>query len=109
MTGCSTSGIWLTRRFLNASRPIAMSTMTMATVVTGCLMLKLERNMASASGRSGALRQDGGGACGFGHLYRLTIMQRGGGVPQEAVPLLDSTVEHELAAAHVFLTNVESD
>ena len=46
MTGSWTSGIWFTRRFLSASRPRAMSTMTIATVVTGCLMLKLERNMA---------------------------------------------------------------
>jgi hypothetical protein len=46
MTGWSTSGIWLTRRFFSASNPRHMRTMTMATVVTGCLMLKLERNTA---------------------------------------------------------------
>jgi hypothetical protein len=46
ITGFSTSGIWLTRRFLSASNPRHMSTITMATVVTGCLMLKLERNIA---------------------------------------------------------------
>src|SRR6188508_1969682 len=45
ITGFSTSGIWLTRRFFSASRPRHMSTITIATVVTGCLMLKLERNM----------------------------------------------------------------
>ncbi len=45
-TGCSTSGIWFTRRFLSASSPRHISTMMMATVVTGRLMLKSERNMA---------------------------------------------------------------
>src|SRR3954467_9930209 len=46
ITGSCTSGIWLTRRFFNASRPSAIRMMTIATVVTGFLMLKFERNMA---------------------------------------------------------------
>ena len=46
MTGICTSGIWLTRSFLSASSPMHMSTMTIATVVTGLLMLKFESNMA---------------------------------------------------------------
>src|SRR5262245_27850325 len=49
ITGCSTSGIWLTRRFFSASRPRHIRTMMIATVVTGCLMLKLESNIAYGS------------------------------------------------------------
>src|SRR5689334_10557493 len=46
ITGSCTSGIWLTRRCLSASRPSAMRITTRATVVTGFLMLKFERNTA---------------------------------------------------------------
>ncbi len=45
ITGSWTSGIWFTRRFFSAIRPSAMMMMMTATVVTGFLMLKLERNM----------------------------------------------------------------
>jgi hypothetical protein len=45
ITGISTSGFGLTRRFLSASKPRHISTMMMASVVTGCLMLKFERNI----------------------------------------------------------------
>src|SRR5215471_6523694 len=61
MTGFSTSGIWLTRRFFNASRPRHISTITMATVVTGCLMLKLERNMETPWQPAGLLLGHHGG------------------------------------------------
>src|SRR5688500_8554229 len=46
ITGCSTSGIWLTRSFLSASSPRHISVMMMTIVVTGRLMLKSERNIA---------------------------------------------------------------
>jgi len=46
MTGCSTSGIWFTLSFFNASRPRHMSAMMITTIEMGRLMLKSESSMA---------------------------------------------------------------
>src|SRR5678815_2789895 len=82
MTGMSTSGIWLTRRCVSASRPRHMSTMMMATVVTGCLMLKLERNMLF-------LRDDSGLGVGTGPDL-LSILQRGIRKTQDLIALAEA-------------------
>src|SRR5262245_47894049 len=102
ITGCCTSGIWLTRRFLNASNPTHMSTMTIATVVTGCLMLKLDRNMRGSLGLLAAGSERS--AC---HLHRLAVHQRRGRILENRVALGDAALHHELAAARITIAHVE--
>src|SRR5688500_1900176 len=97
MTGCSTSGIWLTRRFFNASRPRHMSTITIAIVVTGCLILKLERNI------SGSLFLVGDDRGGGTDLHRLPIFQGAVWITQHLVTLGNATLQCERAGAGVAL------
>src|SRR6185369_12464719 len=99
--GSSTSGRSLTRSFLNAISPTHISTMTIATVVTGCLMLKLERNMARPVCRERGLLAAGRERNGFRHLHGLAVLQRGGRILEDGVALGNATGQHELAAARV--------
>src|SRR5882672_3842686 len=95
MTGSCTSGIWFTRRCLSASRPSAMSTMTIATVVTGFLMLKLERNMALF------LRDD---SRRFDRLCKcrdLAVLQRRTRVTQHRIAVGEPQVHRVRAGARI--------
>ena len=49
-TGCSTSGIWLTRSLERANRPSAISATMMTIIATGRLMLNSDRNIAASLG-----------------------------------------------------------
>src|SRR6185503_18672709 len=99
MTGISTSGIWLTRRCVSASRPRHMSTMMMATVVTGCLMLKLERNMLF-------LRDYSRFGISAG-TDLLSIFQRAVRETQDLVAFGEARLQCIRAAARVALTEVQ--
>src|SRR3954463_7017897 len=99
MTGMSTSGIWLTRRCVSASRPRHMSTMMMATVVTGCLMLKFERNMLF-------LRD----YCGLGVAAGadlLAILEQGVRETQNLVAFVEAGAQRPGAAARISITEAE--
>src|SRR5689334_10727312 len=110
ITGCSTSGIWFTRRFFSASSPRHMSAMMMTTVDTGRLMLKSERNMALASvlgGGRGALglrRGAGRGRLGRG-LDRLPVLQQRGRVADHAVAFGEAALQQDLAGARVAIAH----
>src|SRR3954470_24045636 len=99
MTGMSTSGIWLTRRCVSASRPRHMSTMMMATVVTGCLMLKLERNMLFLRDYCG-LGVDAGADL-------LSILERGVREPQDLVAFAQARAQRPGAAARIAIAEVQ--
>src|SRR5690242_3491359 len=104
MTGCCTSGIWLTRRFLTAINPSAISTMTMATVVTGFLILKLERNTAASlllgSGRERRRRS---------HFHELVVPQGRVRITQQRIAFGEPALQHEFAAARVAIADGEAD
>src|SRR3954470_13557457 len=105
-TGCSTSGIWLTRSFASASRPRPISVMMMTIAATGRLMLKSERNMGIAFPRSlgSGRRRDGrGGGGGLGELDVLAIHQGGARRAQQAIARDDALDDHHLAAARIAL------
>src|SRR5215471_4725940 len=101
MIGISTSGIWFTRRCVSASNPRHMSTMMMATVVTGCLMLKFERNMLF-------LRDDGGLVLGAG-VDVLAVLQRGIREAQDLVAFVEAGAQRPRAAARIAVTEVQRD
>eukprot|EP01137_Pigoraptor_chileana_P016080 Opistho-2@5630 len=93
MTGCSTSGIWLTRSFLRASRPRHIRPMMMTIVATGFLTLKLERNISASGGLGRRLRRLRCGRrrrSGLAQLDLATILQGAGGMAQHLVPLFQA-------------------
>src|SRR5262245_26273243 len=121
MSGISTSGIWFTRRFLNASSPRHMRTMTIATVVTGFLMLKLERNIACFprfGGRyareaivvarllRGLLREHG--RFRFAAVVdALAVLKSGGRIPQHRVTLREPVAQRIVAGARVLRADAQ--
>src|SRR6188768_3200973 len=102
ITGFSTSGIWLTRRFFSASNPRHMSTITIATVVTGCLILKLERNMGLL------LRYDGRHRSATA-LHGLAVLQRGARIPQHLVALGETAAQRKRTGTRVAITERQRD
>src|SRR6186713_1146743 len=110
MTGISTSGIWLTRRCRSASRPRHMSTMMMATVVTGCLMLKFERNMDSPCLPGQRLLLGDLGRLGVdAAVHRLSVLERRIREPQHLVALRETRLERVRAAARIALAERQRD
>src|SRR5688572_27897883 len=107
MTGWSTSGIWLTRRFFSASRPSAMSTMMMATVWTGCLMLKFERNMGLPE--EALLLCDHRGLGLSARADFLAILQRVVRKSQHLVTLGEARAQRVGAAAQVTVAQIQRD
>src|SRR5689334_11000238 len=103
ITGCSTSGISLTRSFCSARMPSAISMRMMTTVASGRRMLKSERTMASA--HDGGGRGAGGGAGVF--LHRLVVLKRGNGMAQHAVAVGEAGPHDEVAAARVALAELQ--
>src|SRR6478609_9575599 len=98
ISGCSTSGIWLTRSLLRAIRPRAIRPMMMTIVAIGFLTLKLERNISASCGSRG------GGRCGrLGQLDLAAIAQGAAGVAQDAVALLQPGADFVQAEALVAL------
>ena len=110
ITGCSTSGIWFTRRFLSASSPRHMSPMMMTTVDTGRLMLKSERSMALApqflagAASVAAALVGAGRRCG---LHELAVLEERAGVADHLVALGEPALEGEVAGARVALAQRE--
>src|SRR2546428_11184843 len=100
-TGCSTSGIWLTRSLFRASRPRHISAMMMTIVATGRLMLKSERNMASGP-RVGGSRV----ALGADELDLLPVDQRAAGLAQDLVAIGQAGLQRVFAAPHVALAEL---
>src|SRR3954471_2719449 len=104
ITGCSTSGIWLTRSLLSAIRPRPISVMMMTIAATGRLMLKSERNIAVS--RSGAGGDRRGGRARRGHLEALAVGERGARGAQHAVARGDARGDHHVAQARVALAQL---
>src|SRR3954470_1847817 len=102
ITGSCTSGIWFTRRCLSAMSPSAMRITTIATVVTGFLMLKLERNTA--------LLLLGSQRRGLG-VHRqpcsLLVLEGGGRVTQHHVALRETVAHRVRAGARVARAKIE--
>src|SRR5258706_13721623 len=126
ITGCSTSGIWLTRSLFSASRPRHISAMMMTTVEIGRLMLKSESSMftprrSRGSGNPVTLGETSLGPrfrgndnvsgddfvpfrhCRFGcpRLHRLVILEQRGRIAEDLIARRESALQHIVAGPRI--------